>query len=103
MLSAANLLLHTAHMSGYNQFSQLFDMITDYSAVTMNLHSGYGIKEGNPADFIILDAKDEMEALRLVSECLYVVRRGKVVARSTPAQRRFEGGTGKAEMIDFKL
>ena len=103
MLSAANLLLHTAHMSGYNQFPQLFDMITDYSAVTMNLHSDYGIEEGNTADFIILDAKDEMEALRLISECLYVVRKGKVVARSTPAQRRFEGGTGKAEMIDFKL
>ncbi len=103
MLSAANLLLHTAHMSGYNQFPQLFDMITDYSAVTMNLHSDYGIEEGNTADFIILDAKDEMEALRLISECLYVVRKGKVVARSTPAKRRFEGGTGKAEMIDFKL
>ncbi len=103
MLSAANLLLHTAHMSGYNQFPQLFDMITDYSAVTMNLHSDYGIEEGNTADFIILDAKDEMEALRLISECLYVVRKGKVVARSTPAKRRFEWGPGRAELIDFKL
>ncbi len=102
MLSAANLLLHTAHMSGYSQFSQLFDMITDYSAVTMNVADSYGIKQGNPADFIVLDAVDEMEALRLISECLYVVRRGDIVARSIPAERHFEYGSGNDEMIDFK-
>ncbi len=103
MLSAANLLLHTAHMSGYSQFSQLFDMITDYSAVTMNMGLDYGIEEGNTADFIVLDASDEMEALRLVSECLYVVRKGRVVAKTLPAQRTFEGKPGKKEQVDFKL
>lgn len=103
MLSAANLLLHTAHMSGYSQFPQLFDMITDYSALTMNMASDYGIKEGNTADFIVLDASDEMEALRLVSECLYVVRKGRVVAKTFPARRTFEGKPGKKEQVDFKL
>ena len=103
MLSAANLLLHTAHMSGYSQFAQLFDMITEYSAVTMNMASDYGIKEGNTADFIVIDAVDEMEALRLVSECLYVVRKGRIVSRSVPAQISFEGFSGKKEPVDFKL
>ncbi len=102
MLSAANLLVHTAHMSGYDQFSQLFDMITEYSAVTMNVHDDYGIKKGNTADFIILDAENEMEALRLMSECLYVVRRGKVVSKTTPAERIFFSSGGE-EIVDFKL
>ncbi len=103
MLSAANLLLHTAHMSGYDQFPQLFDMITTASAVTMNVSEGYGIKAGNQADFIILDAVDEMEALRLISECLYVVRKGKILVESRPAERILTLPGGKRESVDFKL
>ena len=103
MLSAANLLLHTAHMSGYDQFPQLFDMITTASAVTMNVSEGYGIKAGNQADFIILDAVDEMEALRLISECLYVVRKGKILVETRPAERILTLPGGKRESVDFKL
>ena len=103
MLSAANLLLHTAHMSGYDQFPQLFDMITTASAVTMNVSDGYGIKAGNQADFIILDAVDEMEALRLISECLYVVRKGKILVETRPAERILTLAHGKSEIVDFKL
>ncbi len=103
MLSAANLLLHTAHMSGYDQFPQLFDMITTASAVTMNVSEGYGIKAGNQADFIILDAADEMEALRLISECLYVVRKGKILVETRPAERILTLPGGKRETVDFKL
>ncbi len=103
MLSAANLLLHTAHMSGYDQFPQLFDMITTASAVTMNVSDGYGIKVGNQADFIILDAVDEMEALRLISECLYVVRKGKILVETRPAERILTLARGKSETVDFKL
>lgn len=103
MLSAANLLVHTAHMSGYEQFPQLFDMITTYSAVTMNVSDNYGIKPGNQADCIILDAVTEMEALRLMSECLFVVRKGKVVVETKPAERRFGFGKTGSELIDFKL
>lgn len=103
MLSAANLLVHTAHMSGYEQFPQLFDMITTNSAVTMNVSDDYGIKPGNQADCIILDAVTEMEAIRLMSECLFVVRKGKVVVETRSAERRFEFGKMGSELIDFKL
>ncbi|NLD95787.1 MAG: amidohydrolase family protein, partial [Synergistaceae bacterium] len=43
MLAAANLLMHTAHMSGREQISRLFDMITDNSAVTMGVRDRYGV------------------------------------------------------------
>ncbi len=103
MLSAANLLMHTAHMSGYRQFSEVFDMITDYSAKTMNVLDGYGIEVGNQADFIILDAKDEVEALRLMSECLYVVRKGKILVETRPAERSLFPDSENSETVDFKL
>ncbi len=102
MLQGANLLMHTAHMSGYEQFSQLMDMITINSAVTMNIQDDYGIEVGKPADLVILDAKDDMEAIRLMSECLYVIRRGKVVSRTKPASRivRFDDIDRE---VDFKI
>jgi len=89
MLQAANLLLHTAHLSGYDQIYQLYDMITDFSAKTMNLQSDYGIKVGKTANMIILNASDEMDAIRLVTECLYVISKGNVVAVTIPAKSEF--------------
>jgi cytosine deaminase len=102
MLQAANLLLHTAHLSGYDQITQLFDMITVNAAKVMGCEEQeYGIVEGNTADLIILNADDEMDAIRLVPECLWVIRRGKVIASTTPARSRVDLG-GTSEVVDFK-
>ncbi len=102
MLQAANLLLHTAHMSGYEQIYELFDMITINSAKTLDVESTYGIDIGKPADVIILDAPDEMEAIRLMSECLTVIRRGHIVCETTPAMRRLHMNA-QQELIDCKV
>lgn len=101
MLQAAFLLLHMGHMNGAGQVCQLFDMITCNAAKTMNL-SNYGIKEGKQADLIILDAVSEHDAIRLQSECLYVIRKGKIICETEPAVRNvaWEGSTPS---IDFKL
>jgi cytosine/creatinine deaminase len=85
MLQAANLMVHYAHMSGYDQFRQLFDMITVNSAKTMHVQDTYGIEVGKSADMVVLNAKTEMDAIRLMSECIYVIRKGKVVAKTQPA------------------
>jgi cytosine deaminase len=101
MLQAANLLLHTAHMSGYTQILQLFDMITINSAKTLGIEGEYGIEVGKPADLVVVNAASEFEALRLLPECLWVIRRGKVIATTTPARCRVELG-GSSEEIDFR-
>ena len=87
MLQTALLLAHTAHLSSPKQLKDLFSMITHFGATTLQL-SDYGIKEGLPANCIILDAKDEAEAIRRTSDCLYVIRKGKVIAETTPATHR---------------
>ena len=102
MLTAANLLMHTAHLSGYDQINGLLDMISANSAVTMNIGEGYGIEVGKPASFSIIDAETPFDAIRLMSECLYVVRRGRVISRAEPAVRKVEH-RGEAFDIDFKL
>ncbi len=101
MLAAANLLMHTAHMNGSRQVLQLFDMITHNSARLMAMDN-YGIEVGKQADLVILDAKDEEEAIRLNSECLYVIRKGQVISTAKPAQREILW-KGEKERVDFKV
>ena len=101
MLQAAYLLAHTAHLSGNKDILDLFDMITTNGAKTLNLQN-YGIKEGNPADFIVLDAKNEREAIRLTSEVLYVYKNGKLILETTPSKRALKI-KNKDYNIDFKI
>lgn len=100
-LAGAALLMNYAQLSGYPQVAQLIDMITCNSARTMCL-TGYGLAVGNPANMIVLDAESEFDAIRLQSECLYVIRHGRIVCRTVPARRTLEF-EGKQENIDFRL
>ena len=100
-LAGAYLLMNYAQLSGYSQVPQLIDMITCNSAKTMCL-KGYGLKVGNPANMIVLDAESEFDAIRLQSECLWVIRNGRVVSHTEPA-RRTVTFRGQDEKIDFKL
>ncbi len=102
MLQAANLLLHYAQLSGYDQIFQLYDMITTHSAKTMCISDTYGIEVGKPADMIVIDATNEMDAIRLMSECLYVIRKGKIVAKTIPAERKVTF-KNQSKTMDFKL
>ena len=45
---------------------------------------GYGIDAGCTADLVLLQARDPVEAIRLRAQRLWVMRRGRIVAR-TPA------------------
>jgi len=86
MLSAAAMALHVAQMTGRQQMLDVYHMITSNSARALALPD-YGIAEGNPANLIVLNAADRIEALRLEAECLYSVRFGKVIATTRPAER----------------
>jgi cytosine deaminase len=43
---------------------------------------GYGLDKGCNGDFVLLQAKDPIEAIRLKATRLAVVRRGKVIAET---------------------
>lgn len=102
MIAAANLLAHTAHMNGHDQITQLMDMITTRSAITMGIQDTYGLEEGKPANLVILDAKSDAEAVRLTSECLYVIRNGNIISKTEPAKRTLFINQ-ISEVVDFKL
>ncbi|HUN92257.1 MAG TPA: amidohydrolase family protein [Burkholderiaceae bacterium] len=83
MLEVASMGLHVAQMTGTDAMQRCFDAVTTTPARILGL-AGYGIAPGCHADFVLLHARDPIEAIRLRAARLVVVRRGRVVAR-TPA------------------
>jgi cytosine deaminase len=86
MLAAAQLALFLCHMSGYEEINDVLDLITANAAKTLRITDTYGIEEGKPADFLVLDAPSAFEALRLVPARLHVFKSGREVASTIPAR-----------------
>ncbi len=84
MLEVASMALHVAQMTALSEMPKTFDAVTANGARTLGLE-GYGLEKGCHADFVILQATDKIEALRLKPARLFVVRRGRVVAETAPA------------------
>lgn len=81
LLEVAHMGLHVAQMTSRKGMRQCFEAVTTNPARVLGLE-GYGIAPGNFADFVILQAADPIEAIRLRANRLWVVRRGKVVAQA---------------------
>ena len=75
-----------------------FDAVTTNSAKIMGLED-YGIAKGCAANFVLLQARDPIEALRLRATRLAVIRGGKVIAR-TPANVAQLALSGRPECVD---
>ena len=86
MLAAAQLALLLCHMSGSEEINDTLDLITTRAATTLRIQDRYGIEEGKPADFLVLDASSAFEALRLLPARLHVFKAGREVASTTPAR-----------------
>ena len=83
MLEVAGMGLHVAQMTGVREMQAAFDAVTSNAAKVMNLPD-YGLAPGCNADMVVLQAGDPVEALRLRANRLYVIRRGRVIAESSP-------------------
>ena len=81
MLEVAHMGLHVAQMTSQKGIRQCFDAVTVNAAKVMHLE-GYGIEPGCDASFVLLQARDAMDAIRLRANRLKVWRKGKVVAQT---------------------
>ncbi len=86
MLDVAHMAVHVAQMTGREEMRSVFHMVTDAGARTLHVQDSYGIEVGKPADLVVLDAIDELDALRRQSVARLVLSKGKVVGRTTPAE-----------------
>ena len=84
MLEVAAMGLHVAQMTSQAAMRQCFEAVTTSPAKIMHLE-GYGIAKGCNADFVLLQAQDPIEAIRLRATRLQVFKRGKRIAQSPAA------------------
>jgi len=101
MLEVAHMGLHVAQMTSQAQMRACFDAVTMNSAQVLGLE-GYGIAVGNRADFVLLQARDPIEAIRLRAARLKVVRRGQIIA-GTPAAIAALNLPGRPPTVDWAL
>jgi len=84
MLEVAHMGLHVAQMTSQTAMRQCFEAVTVNPARILGL-PGYGLACGCNADFVLLQARDPVEAIRLRATRLKVFRRGKLLAESPAA------------------
>jgi cytosine/creatinine deaminase len=101
MLEVAQMGLHVAQMTSQAQMRACFDAVTVNAARILGL-GGYGIAPGHFADFVLLQARDPVDAIRLRASRLMVVRRGQIVAR-TPAATASLSLPGRPDTVDWAL
>ena len=85
MLEVAAMGLHVAQMTGDDAMRACFEAVTTNAARVLAL-PGYGIAPGCRADFVLLQARDPVEAIRLRAARLKVFRAGRLIAEQSPAQ-----------------
>ena len=93
--------LHVAQMTSQAGMRACFDAVTVNGAKILHL-DGYGIAPGNRADFVLLQARDPIEAIRLRAPRLKVFRAGKVIAE-TPAATAALHLPGRPASVDWSL
>lgn len=79
--------IHVCHMMGYEEIMNSYRLVTHNAAKTLHLGDGYGIREGNAANFIILDAPNFYQALNEKSAVLYSYHNGRLLAKTKPAEK----------------
>lgn len=78
--------LHLGHLMSLEQIRNGLDFITINGARTLSVEEGYSLKKGNKASFIVLDAPNELTAIRERAHVLLSVRNGKVIVEKRPEE-----------------
>ena len=81
MLDVAHMAVHVGHLTALDAIRACYEAITVNAAKILHLEK-YGIAPGCRGDLVLLQAADPFEAIRLKATRLFVVRSGKIIART---------------------
>ncbi|MFE4261777.1 cytosine deaminase [Streptomyces sp. NPDC056883] len=97
--------IYAAQLTGADEIPVAFEMVTERAARVLGLSpSEYGVRQGNPASFVLLPAESPTEAVRRQVRPRYVVSRGTVLAETPAAPPRLLAWPGEAgpSEVDFR-
>ncbi|MBO0440791.1 cytosine deaminase [Candidatus Enterococcus ikei] len=86
MVDVVHMGLHVGQMMGYDEIMNSYQFITTNAARTLNLGDSYGIKVGNSADFVVLNAENFYDVISDRAELLYSFKAGKKIIETIPAK-----------------
>ena len=87
MVDVVHMGLHVCQMMGYEEILNSYKLITHNAARTLNLKD-YGIKVGNTANLIVLDATNFYDALNEKASVVYSFREGKLIVSTEPCVKK---------------
>ena len=99
MLEVAHMGLHVAQMTSQAGIRAAYEAVTSHAAKVMHL-PGYGLAPGRDASFVLLQARDPAEAIRLRAHRLKVWRKGRLLAETAAAPPRLQLA-GRPAQVDF--
>lgn len=76
--------IHICHMMSFEEINNALDLITINGAKTLNIQDRYGIEEGKEANFIVLNAKNEFDAILERVGVNSSIRKGKFLFKREP-------------------
>ncbi|MCD6078044.1 MAG: N-isopropylammelide isopropylaminohydrolase [Ramlibacter sp.] len=89
MLEAAHMGMHVAQMTSQKGIHACFEAVTVNAAKVMHLE-GYGLAQGCDASFVLLQARNPGDAIRLRANRLKVWRKGKLLAAAPEQVARLD-------------
>lgn len=100
MLQTLFMAVHVDQIMGVTELRQSLDLITYNGARAARIIDKYGVERGKEANLLVLNARDELDALRILGPPLYVVKGGKVIADNTSRTEQKILYRGKWERIE---
>lgn len=102
LLDVAHMAVHLAHMTSLADMTRLYTAVTDNGAKAMAI-ADYGLTVGGPADLVVLDARDAIEAIRLRPPRLSVMKAGRVISEAAPRRSvlSLDGRPGSVEPASY--
>lgn len=85
MLEVAHMGVHAVPMTSREAMAWTFTSVTENGARAMGLPDPT-LRVGGPANLVILQARDPIEAVRLKATRLAVIKHGKVLSRTAPRE-----------------
>ncbi|MCY4006804.1 MAG: amidohydrolase family protein [Rhodobacteraceae bacterium] len=98
MLEVAHMGIHAVPMTSRDAMSWAFDSVTLGAAAAMGLPDPT-LRKGSPANMVVLQARDPIEAIRLRATRLAVIREGRVLAE-TPPRKAVLSLDGRPDTLD---
>ncbi|TNJ48401.1 amidohydrolase family protein [Phaeobacter sp. B1627] len=83
MLEVAHMAVHAVPMTSREAMEWTFTSVTQNGAAAMGLPDPT-LRPGGPANLVVLQARDPIEAVRLKATRLAVIKRGKILSRTAP-------------------